>query len=190
LEATEQALIDYKVKLHDDHSEQQGGEPIQQADDMHEANLHATIGALRMNHPSELHLVVDHLTSSIELYARDPVKAGRALADARLNLAKARFKQGEYDLSGKVYTDALDVYQQAEGEIKKKPPKGGLEQEQTEPVVDPAPSDELLPAQKGDDAEAPAEANTGKGGDDDPTIDLTAYKASIQNDTAAQEDEL
>lgn len=172
LAASEQALEDYNSMLYGGGelqipNDRQGtGEQIYQNDELYEADLHASIGALRMA-KGEAHMAVNHLANAIELYARNPV--GRALGDARLNLAMVYFKQGEYELSMEEYADALDVYKEVIGEGKN-PLMEGLE--------------DLL-AQHGVDPETLQQATGGEASGDaaDKVIDLEAYQASILNAT-------
>jgi len=198
LEATEQALEDYNAMLYgggeipipNDYyggSSGGGGDPIYQPDELYEADLHATLGALRMARPNELHLAISHLANAIERYARDADTAGRALADAQLNLAMAYFQQEEYALSMEAHADALDVYQKVVGEGKN-PLMDGLEDLLAHHGVD---RKETTTTVSGAGDAATVADGTNKGGDgSDRLIDLGAYQASILNATAAAKNEL
>lgn len=179
LQATEQALAEYNAMVHgqgeihvpNDWSRHDG---MYQADELYEADLHATLGALRMAR-NEMHLAINHLANAIEKYARNP-ESGRLLADAKLNLATAYFKQGEYELSMEAHDDALDVYKEVVGEGKN-PLMEGLE--------------DML-AHHGVDIEAVKQGVTvdSENEESNRLIDVGAYQASILNKTAFKTDEL
>jgi tetratricopeptide (TPR) repeat protein len=178
LESAEQALQEYTTMLYGGGELQipndntRRGEAIYEADELYEADLHATLGTLRMAR-NEMHLAVIHLAEAIERYGRNP-ESGRSLADAKLNLAMAYFKQGEYELSIEAHEDALDDYKRVVREGQN-PLFEGFE--------------DLLETQG-------LNRDTLKGGagagarDTNLVIDVSAYQASILNRTAASKDEL
>lgn len=176
LESAEQELQDYTTMLFGGGELQipndniRPGEAIYEADEWYEADLHATLGALRMAR-NEMHLAINHLAEAIERYSRDP-ELGRPLADAKLNLAMAYFKQGEYEQSIEAHEDALDDYRRVVREGKN-PLMDGLE--------------DLLEQQGLNRDHLKA---AGGAGDTNHVIDVSAYQASILNKTVASKDEL
>lgn len=179
LQATEQALAEYNAMVHglgeihvpNDWARDDG---MYQADELYEADLYATLGALRMAR-NEMHLAINHLANAIERYAQNP-ESGRFLADAKLNLATAYFKQGEYELSIEAHEDALDVYKQVVGEGKN-PLMEGLEDMLAHHGVD------IDAVKQGVQVDSETvESNR--------VIDVGAYQASILNKTAFTTDEL
>ena len=174
LEATEHALEEYtamlygggEIQIPNDHT--RPGDPLYQADELYEADLHATLGALRMTR-NEMHLAINHFANAIELYARNP-GSERILADTKLNLAMSYFKQGDYELSIEANDEALDIYERVTKEGKN-PLMDGLEDMMTQHGIDP----ETL------------KAGAAEGDPANRMIDLGAYQASILNDTAKDE---
>ncbi|KAI2492778.1 hypothetical protein MHU86_21783 [Fragilaria crotonensis] len=176
LESAEQKLQAYTTMLYGGGELQipndntRRGEAVYEADELYEADLHATLGALRMAR-NEMHLAVIHLAEAIQRYGRYP-ESGRSLADAKLNLAMAYFKQGEYELSIEAHEDALDDYKRVVPEGKN-------------PLMD---GFEDLFEQQGVNRDT-LKAGT-SAGDTNHVIDVSAYQASILNRTVASKDEL
>ena len=174
----EQKLQDYTMmyngqgELQVPDSVYQSGEFMYEADELYEADLHFTLGGLRMAR-DEIHLAIIHLENAVERYARDP-NSERYLADAKLNLAAAYFKQGDYELSIGIYEDALDVYKRIVPEGKNPLMEGFEDLLWNQPQSSKQDSTEV------DTSELRMGASR--------LIDMSAYQASILNKTRVSED--
>jgi tetratricopeptide (TPR) repeat protein len=89
---------------------------LYESDDLYEADLHATIGAIQLSN-GQVELAMTSLVKAIDLYE---VHKGEeyAIADVKLNMGMALFRLREFDESARLHEEALELFRETVGEGK------------------------------------------------------------------------
>jgi tetratricopeptide (TPR) repeat protein len=102
------------IQIPDDY--RKPNEPLYESDDLYEADLHATIGAIQLSN-GQVELAMTSLVKAIDLYE---VHKGEeyAIADVKLNMGMALFRLREFDESARLHEEALELFRDTVGEGK------------------------------------------------------------------------
>lgn len=95
--------------------EDEFGQPIFQADEGYEGDLHAALGATYMSVGDALQ-ASSHLIQAIELYERSGEGEEQTMATAKLNLSMAHFRNSFFMESAKLYNEAVEIFRVTVGE--------------------------------------------------------------------------
>lgn len=122
LEAYEKQLTDYhelvrEVTMPDGYVDD--GQPMYGPNDAYEADLHAALGSLHLSR-EEILMAIEHYNQAIRLYqnAQTEENLDRYIADVKVSLAAALFKDGEFASSAEAHSEAMDIYKHEVGEGK------------------------------------------------------------------------
>jgi tetratricopeptide (TPR) repeat protein len=102
------------IQIPDDYRE--SNQPLYEPDDLYEADLHATIGAIQLSN-GQVELAMTSLVKAIDLYEAH-MGEERAIADVKLNMGMALFRLREFDESARLHAEALELFRETVGEGK------------------------------------------------------------------------
>ena len=122
LQETEAKLEEYqaslyggrKIQIPDDY--RKPDEPLYEPDNLFEADLHATIGALQLSN-GQVELAITSFVKALDLYEAHSGEE-RAIADVKLNMCMALFRLREFDESARLHGEALELFREVVGEGK------------------------------------------------------------------------
>lgn len=122
LQETEAKLEEYqaslyggrKIQIPDDY--RKPNEPLYEPDNLYEADLHATIGAIQLSN-GQAELAMTSFVKAIDLYESHKGEE-RAIADVKLNMGMALFRLREFDESARLHGEALELFREFVGEGK------------------------------------------------------------------------
>jgi tetratricopeptide (TPR) repeat protein len=122
LQETEAKLEEYEASLYggrgiqipDDY--RKPNQPLYEPDDLYEADLRATIGAIQLSN-GQVELAMTSLVKAIDLYESHKGEE-RAIADVKLNMSMALFRLREFDESARLQAEALELFREIVGEGK------------------------------------------------------------------------
>ena len=110
----ERALADYQSSVYGGH-EMPLSDELLATDNLYEADLHATLGALKLT-GDHVAMAYHHIQKAIDIYELHGEE--RSAADAYLNLALGLFREGKFTESSESHQRAVGIYQQVVDEGK------------------------------------------------------------------------